>query len=414
MKKLLTLLLLFAIFPTVALSFGEIHPTFSTLGEDVVLVEDVTDFPPDVAGVITPEAGQLYLINGSVSMGSNRFDCDGVDLLLQGRSNLHDGLVYTGGGTFITCDAGINIASMFLASTGGKLLVESGSNTENVVFNGVATTGFADLGEIDEIDNFASLLSQWMNFGQGFTFTGTSNTAAFIQTSTFVATSNTGPIFDFDTAVFRTILLEGGRIETFAVGQVGIDGDAGSANVSDQGSIDGVVFAGPGTHVSGITNSDLRWRFQANFGNGGTEDSVNRGAMTMQGNATVTTITTIDTPVKVAGTWTQQSLSRFTFLSNGRLIYVGIPDIRASFTITISPTSGVGGNQDLTCYPAINGAVMADFGSQATVKAGDTTSITMPAESIMANADYLEAWCENNTSTTNIIAVSGKFIVNGF
>lgn len=390
-------------------------PCPQLLGDNVVLVEDITDFPPAVAGVITPVSGDLYIVNGFVFMGTTVFDTDGNNFLVIGRNNLHDSLIYSGAATFITADAEINSADLtFVGIGGGQFLEYAGDDSNNIVFNGANITGFADLGEIGGVLNFASLTVQWLDFGKGFLFTGNGNGAFFSQSSSYIAASNVGTILDFGSSVFELITLETGRIETFAGGQIGVNGAASSANVSNRGSISDVAFNGPGDHTAGILNSDLRWRFLGNTGNDGTEDSVNHGAMTMQGNATATTISTIDTPVKVAGTWTQQTLSRFTFLSNGRLTYSGIPDIRASFTITTSPTAGVGGNQNVTCYPAKNDTVLSDFGSQATVKAGDTTSITIPAETLLSTTDYLELWCENNTGTTDITAVSGKFIVDGF
>lgn len=382
--------------------------------ENVVVVQELADFPAPTSGFIIPESGVLYKINGFVNVGTNRFLCTGSDINFVGANNIHDGIIYTGTSFngFLTCPESINVSDLsFVSINGGQFLTVSGDNSENVIFRAVNVTGFSDLGEVDEIANFASLLSQWIAFDEGFEFTGTSNNSLFIQTSTFIASGNTGSIFGLDGSVFRTILFEGGRIETFEAGQVGIDGDASSANVSAQGSVSGVVFAGSGDHLSGITNTDLLWDFHANFGNGGTEDSVNRGAMTLSGNTDTTSGTW---PVKVVGTWDTGDVSRFTFNSNGRLTYVGIPDVRIDGICRVSPSVTAGGNQNLVFYPAVDGSVLSPFGSKARMKTGDVQSVTIPFETTLSTNSYVEVFAENETGATAILVDSGSCILSGF
>lgn len=382
--------------------------------KDVVLVEDVDDFPPPRSGVINPDAGILYLVNGFVNVGTNVFDTDGNNLLVIGHNNTHDGLIYTGTGTFITADASVNTDNLgFISISGGKFLDFSGTNVENVIFRASFVTGFDDLGEVDEVANFASVITQWMDFGEGFEFTGTSNVSTFFRDSTMAASSNVGPLLEFGTSVFRTIFIEGGRLEKFASGQVAIAGTTASGNVTDQATVTGTVFAGGGSHLSNIANTDLKWRFLNNFGNGGTEDSVNHGAMTMQGNATTTPVGG-GWPQKTLGTRVSGNLSRFTFNSDGTLTYVGIPTIRLSGVINCSPQVGTGANQIVALYAAVNGSVLTAFASTVRLSVGDIKSVTIPYEAELSTDDTVDLWVNNTTSSISVLIVAEKHIVDGF
>lgn len=380
----------------------------------VVFVESIDDFPAVRSGVIKPDAGVLYIVNTFVSMGTVVFDTDGNDFLVIGHNNLHDGLVYSGTGTFITAGNEINSADLsFISTSGGQWIEYDGDNTHNVVLNGCNVIGFTDLGEVADILTFAAFITQWQGFGKGFLFTGAGNDAFFSTSCTYIAASNVGTILDFGTAVFNAILIETGRIETFAGGQIGINGAANDANVTVRGAITDVVFEGPGTHVNGIANDDLRWRFLSNFGNMGTEDTVVHGAMTMQNNATTTPIAG-GWPQKTLGTRVTGNLSRFTFNADGTLTYIGLEDIRLTGIINCSPSIASGANQIIKLYPAVNGSILSAFASTVKLNVGDVRSVTIPYEAAISTGDTLDLWVDNTSGGISVLIVSEKHIADGF
>lgn len=383
--------------------------------ENHVIVQELADFPAPVDGVITPEESTKYEINTFVNMGTNRFDCGANDLNIVGTLNTLDGLLYLGTGTFITCTNGISTKDVGLISAGsGKLLSYSGDNSEDVVFRATTVSGFPDLGEANEFRSFATLLSQFVNFGEGFAFAGSSNRAVFLDESTFIPSSNLGPVIDLGTATMRTFSAEGGRIETFAAGQSGIEGLASSANIDDQANVTGVIFDGPGNHLVGVTNADIKWDFQLNSGNGGTENSQNLAAMTLQGNTDETVISTINTPVKVVGTWVCGDLSRFTCDTSGMATYIGIPDKQVQVSSSFVAQSATGTNIDYTFYIAVNDGVLTDFGSQRSLGSSAFLSTTLLALVELSTGDELELYVENNDGTVNAIFKSASYLTVGF
>lgn len=133
--------------------------------------------------------------------------------------------------------------------------------------------------------------------------------------------------------------------------------------------------------------------------------------VTLHGNATATVITTVGTPVKVAGTWVAGTVSSFTADTTGRLTYTGatetVVSVRAS--VTLVP---VGVSQVLTIYFAKNGSVITDSRITRTVSAGSTGNVGLFYNIDVTDGDYLEIFVSNGTSTNDITVVDCLFGVS--
>ena len=162
------------------------------------------------------------------------------------------------------------------------------------------------------------------------------------------------------------------------------------------------IVAGSGISVTAVNTSGIQISSIA--------DEI-YAQVTMHGNATATVISTIDIPVKVAGTWVAGTVASFTASTTGRLTYTGGTTETVSFraSVTLVP---VGTNQVLTIQFAKNGVVIPDSRITRTVSAGASGNVSVFYNSAMTASDYMEIFVSNGTSTNDITVVDCLFGVS--
>jgi hypothetical protein len=133
------------------------------------------------------------------------------------------------------------------------------------------------------------------------------------------------------------------------------------------------------------------------------------GQVTMQGNATATTIATQGTPVKVAGTWVVQTESNFTGNTTGRLTYNGSTTEVVSATVSITFSHAAGGTDDLAVYIAKNGSVITASKLTRAVTGSARGNVGTFFNVSMDTSDYLEVFVANDSDTNNITVVDCLF-----
>jgi hypothetical protein len=127
------------------------------------------------------------------------------------------------------------------------------------------------------------------------------------------------------------------------------------------------------------------------------------GQLSLQDNATATTIAVIDTPVLVAGTWVVGIASQFTGTTAGRLTYTGTPTttVMAHVSITLAPSTG--SNQVLSVYLAKDGTPVANAKVTRSVDSTQTANLSMNFNIEVSTNDYLEIFVSNATTTNDIV-----------
>lgn len=133
------------------------------------------------------------------------------------------------------------------------------------------------------------------------------------------------------------------------------------------------------------------------------------GQVTMQGNATATTIATQGTPVKVAGTWVVQTESNFTGNTTGRLTYNGSTTEVVSASVSITFSHAGGGSDDLAVYIAKNGSVITASKLTRAVTSSARGNVGTFFNVSMDTSDYLEVFVANDSGTNNITVVDCLF-----
>jgi hypothetical protein len=221
---------------------------------------------------------------------------------------------------------------------------------------------------------------------------------------------NGGTMFKLGTATFDSLTINPIDI-TLAAGTTFLSGLASSGNIN-AGGIGSVInsrFSGAGTILSTVSIDDDRWNF---FGNDNIRDSRPDGLLSMQSNATATTITVAGTYVLAAGTWVIESSSQFTGTTAGRLTYNGVKDLRTpiTFSCTVEPSSGT--NKTISIRVAINGTTVANSTRTARTDAGSPISITLPWQDTLSSGDYVEVFVTNETDTVNVLVSSALSRIN--
>jgi hypothetical protein len=138
-------------------------------------------------------------------------------------------------------------------------------------------------------------------------------------------------------------------------------------------------------------------------------DTIVDGLVSMQDNATATTIAVTSTPVLVAGTWVSQKTSTVTATTAGRLTYTGgtAIDIKIDASISLAPSSASA--QNLSLFIAKNGTVIAGSEISSVVTTAVEQSLSTSWVLSFATNDYVELFVQNDTSTDNIVVSRATF-----
>lgn len=162
------------------------------------------------------------------------------------------------------------------------------------------------------------------------------------------------------------------------------------------------IVAGSGISVTAVNTSGIQITSIAN-------DIY--AQVSMHDNATLTTINTINVPVKVAGTFVINGVSNFNSDTTGRLTYTGATtetvSVKASVSIDV-----VGVNQKITVYIAKNGIVLPAAKINRVFDSGDIGNVGVFYNISMAASDYLEVFVSNGTSTNNLTVTDVLFGVS--
>lgn len=132
--------------------------------------------------------------------------------------------------------------------------------------------------------------------------------------------------------------------------------------------------------------------------------------VSVEGNATTTTISSTATPVKAVATFVVGDVSAgFTASTNGRITYTGQTSRHiANAIVTLNVSSG--SNHAISVYIAKNGTV-ASTKMTDTISAGAPRAIATFFSGTLNQNDYLEIFVQNGSTTDSVIAVNAVLSV---
>jgi hypothetical protein len=162
--------------------------------------------------------------------------------------------------------------------------------------------------------------------------------------------------------------------------------------------------------ISSLTNMFLKLdapRFPSTMPRGSGNRNVDNGRFTYPSSlaagslssttSQTVTISTVDTPVKIAGTWIVDRTSWFTGTTDGRLTFDGVKRLAL---IEVNLTTQAAGSDQFTFYATKNGALL---GSGVVLEADATRNVFLRCAEPLVTDDYIEIFVANNSDTTDLV-----------
>jgi len=387
-----------------AANFAELY-NFSSRTK-FTYISTLADLPAPVSGVITLTTG-AYFFTDSVDLVGNRILCSGPVSII-GTSSETATLTSTGlsGVALITTTYSLPIRNITVTAPSGSTAISAvaADPTYAIDWLGVNFLNCPSIGTISGYGNAVFTDGAFLN-SAGLTFDGNIGTVAF-NTYLFSVGTGTGITFPATLTVSRRIrFIYSSFVVTGA--NVGINVSASASIPIDSYILDTVNFSGGGTYTSGVAYNDNKSRFLQCKG---VSNSSTLGYATMIANGTATVIGSANTPVKLAGTFTLESISQRCSLSSNKIVYGGsltqICEISANCSLTTTVNNVVG------LYIYKNGVQVANSISVATATAGGKAeNCSTHAVLSLTSSDQIDVWVENQTAANNITGVNCALII---
>jgi len=372
-----------------------------------VIVAVKADLPTPAVGIITLAADTNYLFTADVDVGTDRLVLNG-NLISAADSSLIQ-LTYTGTGVMLT---DIGNSSKF---TKIKLSCPNGTLTD-IQGGGVGVFQMLDMTVKDclSIGTWDALRGSQMNnvsFDSlpttGLLFTGSQG--IFLNTGSLVNLL-AGTFLDLGTATFDGFSFTS-SFPTVAAGATMVSGLANNGNINTGGfaTIHEVIQGGSGAALSGITSDDTQWQFDLN----NTISDTRPDALASFNTPTNTVITTVNTPVLVAGVWTTEpAVSQFTVTAGGRLTYNGIKPATFPISISANIESVSGSNKAITIHLFKNGSIVTNANMPNKVSSNDPKSTSIMWQLKFNPTDFIELFIENNTDNIDLKVNKSSIRIN--
>jgi len=388
-----------------------ITATEAPVSNKTVIVNQLSDLPAPVGGVITLAADTEYLLTNDIDIEANRLVMS-ANTALKGTESILITLTSSVVGDLITMTNTTNRVANIALDAASARIINWTSTTQNIFrMNDVTITACDKVARLDSTGGNGILrftnVSPASIATDGVEFIG--NFRSFYWNVSAVGV-DAGSMFNLGTATFDSFIADT-MIITLNGSSNLVSGQTGSANINSGGS--GLVtimrIEGAGTPLSGVSVDDALWEFRSNDDIADTRPD---GLLSMQGNATNTIISAAGTPVLIAGAWVEETSSQFSSTAAGRLTYDGGKDAKLPITgsISIEPVSGT--NINVSAYIAINGVFVANSKRASTASSGQPTSITVPWQDALSTGDYVELFVANDDNTTNLLVPSAIFRIN--
>lgn len=379
-------------------NFSELYSL--TESAQQVVVSSKSDFPAPVSGIITLLPGTQYLLRESVDLGTDRIVFSDLSSIL-GIDSLVVTLTYTGTGDMFTfVDTTARISYITIACPNGRVYNWSDTTTKVLRAHDLTISTCLQVGIFTGVSGVLRFTNHSASSvtTSGLSFFGNFRSVLYEIAAVTIAA---GTVFDLGTATFDNITIDG-VLGALNGSSIFVSGAASSANINAAGQ--GILFknalSGTGTALSGITPDDSRWNF---FINDDIRNTRPAAIVSMQANATPTTVAVAGTYALTAGTWVVEDESQFVATAAGRLTFKGAKaaQLLVVTRCTISPVSG--GAQTMGLRLALNGAPVSNSTATATASAGSPTSITQVWQFTMNTDDYVEQYVTNISASTNVL-----------
>ena len=364
----------------------------------------------------------VYVIDGQIDMGTTQIKVPSGGLFIQGLDFGVSGLTssednYT---MFINPDVGhsgdLDMRNMFVTTSGVGAGVwdldneENGGAVECTDFNFVNCTSLGTLCNYRQglWDDFATIACV-----DGVTLDGTWAGGFAVITSIIVSagTPFTGTLFKAG----GSLVINGSFRSDMNALQLDDSGsvcDFAPANITNNAEFRmvGVRVNKNSNAFPNMPSTSVKARFSSCVGVRNTYV----GAQWEVSTSTATTISVVDTPVKLAGTTTYSDETWFTHTTDNAMVYDGTDEIGVSIFCNLSLAGGNNDQVTVTLRHWVDSTSsftdLATSGPTTMNNAGRADLISTHAFCDFNTDDRLEVWVENNTDTSSITMNLGGIV----
>jgi hypothetical protein len=372
------------------------------LRSNYVVVNELSDFPSPVSGVITLADYTTYELNGNVNVGTNTIAIGSASAIL-GKNKFVDAITYTGTASLFNISnksAVFRSFSVYSTTAGSKVFSASGTSNLVQVFD-IMFTNCKSIGEFDggfgvNINNCAV-----QGCADGFTFKGT---LAHLFYNNNKHCSNTGKIVQIPSGTFASVQIQNNYFE-IDENDTGLYMQASSATVSDAKIVNN-FFHGDGDYIAGVTTEYNEWFF---YGNTELEDSDPYGLIIFDSNTVTTSIPSKNTYYKVSGTNYTSSFVQFDTNSvNNRLRYKGTKSISADITVNGSLLANMT-NKHIYVAVRKNGSSIVAYTKLKASSTSDVENFSFTGNCTLSTNDYLEVCFQTSSKAFDVRMVDMQF-----
>lgn len=253
---------------------------FGIVLDNTVVINELSDFPDPVAGVIELSGGLnvAYEINSaSIILGDIRFTITGGSAVFNGQNAFGSSITsIASGDLFTVVNGSFGFDCVQFSCVNARFLNFSGTGFNSIVVERSTILSCTSIATISGCfsTTIRSLTTVDTSVG-GIVWTGVGNNQ--INISNIIGLSWSGTLIDLGTATFNLISISANNRFISPSGTTILSGLASNGNLISTGKalVSNNFFNGLGTALSGITEQDTQYRFIGNSGD--IDDSRNLG-----------------------------------------------------------------------------------------------------------------------------------------
>jgi len=392
-------------------STGWKSAAYTQAATNLVYVYSLSDLPAPSSGSILLDATKMYIFSGIVDISPNYLNLNGAGL--RGTDPAKDGVMSTvAGGVLRSTNVSVFIENLAVIPASGTTKAYDFADATGTKFCNlfagcsVVEIGIPSLG-VGQVSGFNAVtaIKNYWNCKDGIKVTGTMG--KFTSAYNFITGISAGSGIEF-LAGLTIDDIDLSNNYFIYTGQTGVIIIAGAT--VDQGRMTTNMFRGVGTHLSGFDSYSFGWEMQQNT------DIPNTRAFAyayMDGNATASTFSAVDTYRKILGTTTLVTNQKFSASSN-RFTYTGQSNVVCRVFAVIGSRAPAN-STDYTIVFSKNGSVISQPNSSlGPLSNGQGFQIVLESEVAFSTNDYIEVFIKSNSGTASITVSDMQFRVSEF
>lgn len=382
--------------------------------DSTVIVQQASDLSGTLSGTT------LYYIDGAIDMGSQTITVPSGGLSIRGLSNNISILSSTQASYTMFIDADdsgsvyIGDVTVTVSGTSSQVFdLDASGAGSSLVLSSVRMTNCTSVGELDAFGGILMTDNVWTGCADGITLSGTMTAGVRLDGFIVRTFGSSGIVFEEGTSLtMPTRFLSDANMD-LPSGAVGYDFSASVfTNDADFELISG-EYSGAGTVSSVLTGTETAARFQENNFPAGQENTYPGGSWTLTTEST-TTISTVNTPVKAAGTTTYSDLEWMSNTTDNAFVYDSTKTLRVEIKGTVSFSGGNGDEVGVILRQWDDSASgytdIREHGSVTLSGTGTGQNIALLGYADLDENDRVEVWVENRSDTSNVTMLEDSFV----